>query len=187
MSRVSQAQAQENRVRVVAAASRLFRERGVPSVSVVDVMNSVGMTHGAFYRHFASKDALVAEAATRAFQDVFVLLADLDDSHSDRSAARRVLVDCYLSAEHRDEPGTGCPAAGFAGDMAHAAEAGESQKAYTDGVRQCAQWLSSGEGDDGLATVSTLVGAILLARATAGTDLSEDILAAARRAAAALD
>src|SRR5690349_9427188 len=67
MGRVSQAQAAQNRERIVDTAARLFRERGMAGVSVADVMAEAGLTHGGFYKHFASKDALVAEAVTLAF------------------------------------------------------------------------------------------------------------------------
>ena len=118
MSRVSQAEAQANRKRVVEAASRLFREKGVPNVSVADVMQSVGLTQGGFYKQFASKAALVDEAAAKAFADMVGSLAVLDDDQGGHDAAWSSLIDSYLSPEARDNPGSGCPAAGFAGDFA---------------------------------------------------------------------
>jgi TetR/AcrR family transcriptional repressor of nem operon len=178
MSRVSQAEAQDNRRRVVAAASRLFREKGVPNVSILDVMQSVGLTQGGFYKQFASKTALVDEAAAMAFADMLSYLAGLDDDHGDHEAAWLSLIGTYLSPEARDEPGDGCPAAGFAGDFARAAEYRDT---YAAGVRDMAGWIAP--GDSGLAALSTLVGALLLARATAGLPLSEEILRAGRKAA----
>lgn len=174
MSRVSQAQAIENRSRAVAAASQLFRERGVNGVSVADLMKSIGLTTGGFYKQFPSKEALVAEATEAAFEDLDLLLAKFDSTNDAHEAARGALVDFYLSVEHRDQPGSGCPAAGFAGDMAREPAAG-AHMAYAAGVEDFAQWLSD-DADEGLPMVATLVGAILLARATAGTDLSAKIL-----------
>jgi TetR/AcrR family transcriptional repressor of nem operon len=110
MGRVSQAQAQENRKRIVETAARLFRERGVAGVSVADVMAEVGLTHGGFYKQFASKEALVAEAVGQAFAELSERLQDQD---------RDDFVRGYLSPAHRDNPGPGCPAAGFGGDLAH--------------------------------------------------------------------
>ncbi|WP_329460517.1 TetR/AcrR family transcriptional regulator [Streptomyces sp. NBC_01497] len=193
MSRVSQAQAQENRARTVAAASHLLRERGVDALSIADLMKSVGMTTGGFYKQFASKEALVSEATDHAFGDLATLLTGFDEQHDDRAGAREAVIDFYLSTEHRDHPGVGCPAAGLAGDMAREAGRGEAHVPYTNGLEQFAQWLSGSdraEGDeqggraesDGLATMATLVGAVLLARAAVGTDLSEAILKAARQA-----
>ncbi|WP_329445124.1 TetR/AcrR family transcriptional regulator [Streptomyces canus] len=188
MSRVSQAQALENRRRAVAAASQLFRERGVNGISVADLMKSIGLTTGGFYKQFASKEALITEAAQAAFGDLDVLLEAFDTAQGDHDTARGALVDFYLSAEHRDQPGTGCPAAGFAGDTAREPTAGEVRETYAAGVEKFAAWLSTdANADDGLPMVATLVGAILLARATAGTGLSEKILESTRKALAAPD
>ncbi|MFE2823388.1 TetR/AcrR family transcriptional regulator [Streptomyces sp. NPDC059271] len=184
MSRVSKAQAEANRASVVTAASQLFRQRGIQGVSVADLMKAVGLTHGGFYKQFESKDSLVTEATAQAFVDRGVYLAGLEENSSTRAQARRDLVEEYLSPEHRDDPGTGCPSAGFASDLAHAALEGNTmpQKPYADGVRAFADWMSDEEGDEGLVATCTMVGAILLARATSSTDLSEEILDAARKA-----
>ncbi len=176
MGRVSQAQAQENRRRIVETAARLFRERGVPGVSVADVMAEVGLTHGGFYKQFASKDALVAEAVGQAFGEQADRLAGFAGQPGGRSA----FLDTYLSAAHRDDPGHGCPSAGFGGDLAREDPGNTAKIPYAEGVELYARWL---DGD--LAAVSTLVGAIVLARATAGTEISDRILAAARTALAA--
>jgi TetR/AcrR family transcriptional regulator, transcriptional repressor for nem operon len=185
MGRVSQAQAQENRRRVVATAARLFRERGVAGVSVADVMGAAGLTHGGFYKQFASKEALVAEAVGQAFADRAAWLRELGEAEGDGEAARRTFVEAYLSPAHRDDPGDGCPAAGLSADVARD-PGSAAREAYADGIRAYARWLGDGtQGDPAdadLTAVSTLVGAVVLARATAGTDLSDRILAAARAA-----
>ena len=182
MGRVSQAQAQENRQRVVAAAARLFRERGVQAVSVADLMAEVGLTHGGFYRQFASKEALLTEATVSAFADLAGLLGELDAKHpDDHESAREDLIDYYLSTEHRDELGEGCPATGLASDIANEDTDGSARSSYADGVGLFARWLSS-DGSEDLATLSMLVGALTLARATAGSALSERILTAAHDA-----
>ncbi|MEU4424953.1 TetR family transcriptional regulator [Actinoplanes sp. NPDC024001] len=179
MGRVSQAQAAQNRERIVATAARLFRERGVAGVSVADVMAEAGMTHGGFYKHFASKDALVAEAVTQAFAEQASSIAGRGSARSDD--ARTALLEAYLSPTHRDHPGTGCPSAGFGGDVARAAGGNATRQAYADGVEAFAH-LAGVAGEADLAAVSTMVGALLLSRATAGTELSDRILAAAREA-----
>ncbi|WP_033343229.1 TetR family transcriptional regulator [Catenuloplanes japonicus] len=166
MGRVSQAQAQENRKQIVRIAARLFRERGVAGVSVADVMAEAGLTHGGFYKHFASKEALVAEAVAQAFAQRADLLA---------TVPRDAFIAGYLSAAHRDAAGDGCPSAGFGGDLARAGQDAGARAEYARGVEMYADWL---DGD--LATLSTMVGAIILARATAGTDVSDRILATAR-------
>ena len=163
MGRVSQAQALENRRHVVETAARLFRERGVQGVSVTDLMAEAGLTHGGFYKQFASKDALVGEAVAEAFGAV-----DADPAG---------FVDRYLSPAHRDDPGGGCPAAGFGTDVAHEPPDSTAREAYAKGIAGYADLF---DGD--LAAVSMLVGAIILARATVGTELSDQILTAARDA-----
>jgi len=167
MGRVSQAQAQENRKRIVETAARLFRERGIAGVSVADVMGEVGLTHGGFYKHFASKEALVEEAVGAAFAQQAQRVAASDPAS---------FLATYLSPAHRDDPGSGCPTAGFGGDLAREDTA---LPAYVQGVESYARFLGS-DGNPDLAAVSTLVGAMVLARATAGTDLSDRILRAAR-------
>ncbi|MDH2430592.1 TetR family transcriptional regulator [Sphaerisporangium sp. TRM90804] len=185
MGRVSRAQARQNREQVVAAAGRLFRERGVQQVSVADLMAEAGLTHGGFYRQFASKEALVAEATEHAFAGMRQLMEERDLEHpGDREAARRALVEYYLSPGHRDDPGGGCAAAGLGPDMARDDGDAPARAPYAEGVREFARWLSGGREED-LATVCTLVGALVLARATAGSELSDQILAAARGAVSA--
>ena len=183
MSRVSQAQATENRRRAVTAASQLFRERGASGISVADLMSSIGLTTGGFYKQFSSKDALVAEAMQVAFGDLDRLLAEFDSVHEDHDAARIALVDFYLSVDHRDQPGTGCPNAGFAGDMAREPAAREVHATYAAGVEKFAEWMAA-DGGDGIPAIATLVGAILLARATVGTEVSERILESTHKALA---
>lgn len=168
MGRVSQAQARENRERIVETAARLFRERGIAGVSVADVSAAAGLTHGGFYKQFESKEALVAEAIAHAFTE-----------QATRVEANQDFLRTYLSKEHRDEPGAGCPTAGFAGDVARAAGGEATRQAYADGVAAYARALGTQDEPD-LAAVSMMVGALILSRATAGTDLSERLLEAAR-------
>ncbi|WP_055589123.1 TetR/AcrR family transcriptional regulator [Peterkaempfera griseoplana] len=179
MSRVSQAEAKVNRERVVAAAARLFREDGVDRVGIADVMKSIGLTPGGFYKQFASKAALVEEAAAKAFADNLQNLLALGEEAGEHQAAWQSLLDSYFSVDHRDNPGTGCPAAGFVGDIARQPEHRET---YAKGVQELAGWIAP--GDAGLAAYATLVGGILLARATTGTPLSEQILRAAHASVA---
>jgi TetR/AcrR family transcriptional repressor of nem operon len=177
MGRVSQAQAQQNRQQVVDAAARLFRERGVQGVSVAELMAAAGLTHGGFYKQFASKEALVTEATGQAFTHLGERLSALGD---DREQARRTLIDYDLSPEHRDDPGDGCPTAGLAADMAREAPGSAARAIYAAGVESFGRRMATGDGAD-LAAVSTMVGALLLARATTG-ELSERLLSTAREA-----
>ncbi|MGW0632009.1 TetR/AcrR family transcriptional regulator [Streptomyces sp. NPDC002758] len=178
MGRVSQAQAQENRQRVVATASRMFREKGT-AVSVADLMKAVGLTHGGFYKQFASKEDLVDEAIAHAFAEQAAHSAVALEEHE---AARRTLIEDYLSVWHRDHAGDGCPVSGFAADLGREPDqAARARHVYINGVRNRAARLATGD-DDGMAQLCTMVGALVLARATRGNPLSEELLQAARTA-----
>ncbi|MEU5728103.1 TetR/AcrR family transcriptional regulator [Streptomyces antimycoticus] len=181
MGRVSQAQAEENRRRVVQTASRLFREQGT-HVSVADLMKAAGLTHGGFYKQFASKEALVDEATAHAFGELARLYtAGLDQHAGQHDAAQQALIGTYLSVEHRDSPADGCPVAALATDMARESADHEARRTYTQGVGDFADWLAT-EDQDGITRLCTMLGALVLARATKGSPLSEEILTAARAA-----
>lgn len=136
MGRVSQAQAEENRRRVVDTASRLFREQGT-QVSVADLMKAAGLTHGAFYKQFASKEALVDEATAHAFAELTQRYGTgLEQHDGQRDAAQQALIDTYLSAEHRDDPADGCPVAALATDIAREGGGRAARRVYTEGVGQ---------------------------------------------------
>ncbi|GAB2830393.1 TetR family transcriptional regulator [Actinocorallia aurea] len=181
MGRVSQAQAEENRRRVVETSSRLFREQGT-HVSVADLMKAAGLTHGGFYKQFPSKEALIDEATAHAFGELTRIHTDgLEQHEGQRDAAQRALISTYLSTEHRDGPADGCPAAALASDMARATGDREARRVYTQGVRDFAAFLAT-DDEDGLTRLSTMIGALILARATQGSPLSEEILTTVRTA-----
>src|SRR4051812_25105585 len=104
MPRVSREQMARNHERVLQEASRLLRERGAGGVSVPEVMAAVGLTHGGFYKHFASKDDLLAQAGAAAFTARLTALVNLLETTPDRAAARAQFVSDYLSTRHRDNP-----------------------------------------------------------------------------------
>lgn len=197
MARASRAVADQHRTAIEEASARLFRQHGLHGVTVAQVMASAGLTHGGFYNHFASKDELVAIGCARAFSDAAVRWEQKITQHGDdRHAVRRQLMEHYLSEAHRDAPENGCPASALAGDVAREPAGKPVRQAYLDGIGQLlTAWkpLALPEDDDAdadadagsthrtaLVELATLVGAILLARATAGDAISDDILAAAR-------
>jgi TetR/AcrR family transcriptional repressor of nem operon len=180
VGRASRADAAKHRDEVVEAASHLFRERGIAAVSVPELMAAAGLTHGGFYRHFESKDALAATAVTAAFatrsEQIEQVAADHED---DPETARRLFLDDYLSVTHRDCAGDGCPNAGLATEVARLPGGSEIRTAYTAGLHRMASAIGKvGTGDEGEALVelSTLVGAMVLARAATGDEMSERIL-----------
>ncbi|MFC9485984.1 TetR/AcrR family transcriptional regulator [Streptomyces hydrogenans] len=181
MGRVSQAQAEENRRRVVETASRLFREQGT-HVSVADLMKASGLTHGGFYKQFASKEALVDEATAHAFDELARLHRDgLEQYAGQRDTAQQALIGAYLSVEHRDSAADGCPVAALATDMAREGGDGKARRVYTEGVGDFAEWLAT-EDQDGITRLCTMLGALVLARATKGSPISEEILTTAHAA-----
>ena len=106
--RKSKEVAAESRKRIVDAASRSLRARGVEGTSVADVMHAAGMTHGGFYKHFTSKDELSALASRAAFQEV-VARFDERERSAGRDAARQAYLAEYLSSAHVERPEIGCP------------------------------------------------------------------------------
>ncbi|MDQ0029041.1 TetR/AcrR family transcriptional regulator [Arthrobacter bambusae] len=180
MGRVSQAQAQENRRRVLDTSSRLFREQGT-NVSVSDLMKAVGLTHGGFYKQFASKEALIREATVHAFaEDARLREAALEHS-AGRDGAQHTFIDAYLSTEHRDNPAGGCPIAGLGVDIARGHGDDETRRVFAERVQETAAWFDTG-ADDGIVRFATMLGALVIARATSGFPISEKALTAARKA-----
>ncbi|MWL85829.1 TetR/AcrR family transcriptional regulator [Cupriavidus sp. SW-Y-13] len=188
MPRVSKAEAEKNRVVIEQVSSRLFREQGFNGVSVADLMGAAGLTHGGFYGHFESKDALAAIACTRAFEEAEGRWRKRVADAADNDAALAALIDGYLSTRNRNSSGTGCPVAALANDVAREAVDKPVRAAFHDGVEDLLQILTAIQpGDDtsaarskAVAQMATLAGALMLSRATMGTPLSNEILAAAR-------
>src|SRR5512143_1127372 len=105
--RVSKQAAAENRRRILTAAARLFRERGIDGAGVDAITEAAGLTHGAFYSQFESKEAVVAEALRLIFDESRELWVR-DSSGKDRTDALEKIIDRYLSRRHRDSLGAGC-------------------------------------------------------------------------------
>lgn len=188
--KVSKAQAAENREGIVDAAARLYREKGLDGVGVAEITRDAGLTHGGLYRHFESKDALAREACLRAFEWTITPLdglASSEEAYGSPAHRLRALVHGYLSATHRDHPGEGCPAAALAADAARAGP--EMSEVFAQGVeRNIQRFMRVLQGDEvskrteTIVTLSSMVGALVLARATAAGNpvLSEEILATLR-------
>jgi TetR/AcrR family transcriptional regulator, transcriptional repressor for nem operon len=179
--KVSREQVAEHRRRIVGAAGRLFREKGFDGVGVADIMKSAGLTHGGFYGHFASKEDLVAQACAGC-ANVDAWLAVTERAPKNPLAA---IVGHYLSARHRDHPETGCLFAALGPDVAR--QRGGAQRAFADGLRARLDFLAklvtgrskAAKRKKAITTMSTLVGALVLARAVDDPSLSDEILSAA--------
>jgi len=188
MPRVSRAEAESHRQQITEASARLFKERGINGVSVADLMGAAGLTHGGFYGHFESKDALAGEAAAHAFGQSAERWRKRVASQPDDAAGRALIVDRFLSAPSVKEVGLGCPSVSLAADVAREPVAAPIRRAYLDGLEALVEILAGVEdGPDAparrraaLADYATMAGALMLARATEGAPLSAELLGAAR-------
>lgn len=181
--RVSRVQATENRENVINVASRLFREHGFDGIGLKDLMKGAGLTQGAFYKQFASKEDLAAQASRRAFEGTVHRWAST--MGTDPEDPLGALVRFYLSPEHCAERPEGCPIAALGTD---AAKQGSAVKAsFEDGIRAHLDMLRGLIGardgdapdDAAMAMLSTMVGALILSRVVNDTALSKRFLAAA--------
>lgn len=168
--------------RIVKTASRRMRRDGIDSVSVAELMNEAGLTHGGFYRHFGSRDDLVAEAIDTALahgSERVQAAAKLGGP-----AALAAIIDGYLSPLHRDKPETGCAVAALPADIAHANP--HARAAYSRQVRSYVDLLAeltpASDPDEAQFVLATLVGALVLARAVDDRGLSDEILESVARA-----
>jgi TetR/AcrR family transcriptional regulator, transcriptional repressor for nem operon len=172
--------------RIVEAAARAFRERGVEPVAIADVMRAAGLTHGGFYAHFPSKDALVAEATKRGLADSrreFLTTA----AEANPEAPLREIIRRYVSRYHRDHPAEGCAMPALAADVAR--EATEVRDAFTAAFDEFVTSLAAyvpgdtpqGRRDAALVLAAGMAGAVALSRAVDDTALSDRLLLAARR------
>ena len=159
--------------RIVKEASRLFRERGFENVSVGEVMRAAGLTHGAFYAHFGSKEEL--EAAAVAYGQK-VSLERVQRSKSEKSKGS--FADRYLSQRHRDNPGDGCTMAALAQEVARSTP--ELKAAFELGFEET---LSAGVEDrkEAIFRAAAMIGGVVLARAVQDPRLSDEILRSVRQ------
>jgi TetR/AcrR family transcriptional repressor of nem operon len=173
----------EKHKRILDQASLLLRERGLSKVSVSDVMKAAGLTHGAFYNHFDSKEALIASSIEHASLTAREDIAEAEKSLKGLTS----YVDNYLSQEHRDAPAAGCLISALGPEISREPSA---KPAFTDHVRAVLKSLtspfrrrqSSNPRGDAIRLVSGMVGAIILARAVDDVELSDEILREAREA-----
>jgi TetR/AcrR family transcriptional regulator, transcriptional repressor for nem operon len=193
---VSREQAAENRRAIVAAATRLFRERGVEAVGLSELMKHAGFTQGGFYNHFESKADLVAEVLASAIAEGNAEFAKMARAPVDESStALRRYINWYLSQAHRDNIDSGCPITGFAGDAPRLGA--EAQSHFAGGLDDQITILAGLIAESGLAAAGErrtlrerainlhckMLGALVLSRsvAQAAPAFSNEILESARR------
>src|SRR3974390_899820 len=167
--RVSRIQAAENRQTVINVASRLFRERGFDGIGLKDLMEGAGLTQGAFYKQFASKEDLIAQASSRALESACRRWSAAAEANPQDPLG--AVAALYLSMGHREARMDGCPVVALGSD---AARQGADVKASVEaGIRQylemLGRWVGEADGDEpsskAMAILSTMVGAVVLSRA----------------------
>jgi len=181
----SKANKEESHARIVQTAAARFREAGVDGVGVAELMKDAGLTHGGFYRHFTSRDELLAEAVERALSDGGRAVEAVAASKASRPVVAARLVDAYLSIAHRDALASSCAVTTLAGDVARGNE--RTRTAYTQQVNTYLDLLanlaaaekSKEKRAKAIAALSSLVGAVSLSRAVNDEALSREILKAA--------
>lgn len=182
----------ESRQRILSAAARQIRAHGPQKVAVADVMAAAGLTHGAFYAHFESKDGLMAEAITEMFADAGRraggLRALADTTVEDLRAALRAYFEGYLSPAHRDRPERGCPLPSLAPDVARADA--RTRQTFAAGIDRVTGSLEGAldrlgraqPAAEARAVVARMVGSVALARALGPGPASDAILRDCRNA-----
>ena len=177
----------ETHARIVKKASVRLREKGAHGVGVADQMKDAGLTHGGFYAHFDSREALVIEAFAYAMDRGTEHWRKLTEGTplEKRLAA---IVDSYLSTLHRDNPGHGCAIPTLGAEIAR--EGPKTRKAFASRVdrmidtvgKQIADVPPKAARKQAMAAVATMVGTLVLARIAGNGDLSDEILTAGRAA-----
>jgi TetR/AcrR family transcriptional repressor of nem operon len=186
MARTPGSKKQETHDRIVKIAAAAIREHGYDGVSVADIMDQAGLTHGGFYAHFASRDAMLAEALDRAAGDALEALAkapDADPSCEPLDA----LVASYLSDRHLAAPRSGCTLAALGSETRR--QTPEVRRIATRRVREMADlvarqlpgWGEAGAHEDALGVMSCLLGALIIARLVDDPALADAVRSAAAR------
>jgi TetR/AcrR family transcriptional regulator, transcriptional repressor for nem operon len=190
MGRSSQEQARQNRAKIVEAATRMFRQHGTGNVSVADIMAELGMTTGGFYKHFASKDVLIAETFDLAFEQSVASWQRVSKREHDNPEDRaNALVRHYFQ---KRPPEQTCPMLAFAPHAAGAASGDEAVMAYANGAQGLYEHFldhmracqSTGSEQDAKVLFAAMIGARLLAQSTGDADWVRSMQVAVQEAAA---
>jgi TetR/AcrR family transcriptional regulator, transcriptional repressor for nem operon len=187
----SKIEAAETRRRIVKTAAAEFRRKGINATGLNDVMAAAGLTHGGFYRHFASKDQLVAEACAAALSSP----AEPNEVPAcpalSKDGFEAILAE-YLSADHRDNPSEGCALAGLGSELARSDK--DTRAAATDGILKLVDIFAhhyrrtnpETAKARALVAVSAMIGAITLSRIVIDPKLSTAVLRSTRKLLAAM-
>ncbi len=175
--------------RIVSAAAKAIRRSGYDGTGVADIMKEAGLTHGAFYAHFASREAMLAEAADRAGAESNALAASVIAAVPPEQSLQ-TLMQLYLSKEHLQGIETGCPVSALGSEMPR--QSPEVRRAATLRIkemidlvaRQFPDWGQPSAHERALVTVATMVGTLMLARAVDDAALSDALCSASLKSLA---
>lgn len=183
MVRYPRGHKEKTREQIVETAARAFREGGVAGVGIGELMGRAGLTHGGFYAHFPSKDALVGEACSRAADQAWAQMNEIV-AHAPPGEELAAFIRAYVSRTHRDDPGTGCLMPSLGGEMPR--QAPEVRAAFTAQIRRVLRNLEGlmppapDREDRAIALAAGMAGAVMLARAVDDPALSDRILKVCR-------
>ncbi len=175
----------ETHKKIVEEASRRFRVEGLQGAGVAEVMRDTGLTHGGFYKHFSSKDDLLAESLTEAFEEMSARLVKAAERAPSGTGWKAIVTE-YLSHNHCDHPDTGCPLAALApelarGDAGMKKRIGAAMVEYKDRLLRFMPGRRGAERERAFfAIFSTMIGAVELARMISDRDAKEKILASTK-------
>ncbi|HEY4379151.1 MAG TPA: TetR/AcrR family transcriptional regulator [Acidobacteriaceae bacterium] len=159
----------ETHHKIVKDAARRFRAEGITGAAVSSVMKDAGLTHGGFYKHFESKDALLMESMTEAFREIVDRMANAAE-HAQPGTAWKAIVKIYLSPEHCDHPEFGCPLAALGSELARADQAMKAPILHEleHYKERMLPWMPGRRAADKerafFAIFSTMIGAVAIAR-----------------------
>ncbi len=184
--RKSREEAAKTRQRIVAAAASEFRRNGIVATGLSDLMAAAGLTHGGFYKHFESKDEIVAEACAEAVGSMTEMLTAVASEEPSKGGLEAV-VGTYLSTAHRDDPSHGCPLAALGSEIARCDE--KTRAAATEGFLKLVDIIGGHFGKTtpvaarrrALTAASTMIGALTMARIATDPELAAEILRVVRK------
>jgi TetR/AcrR family transcriptional repressor of nem operon len=159
----------ETRAKIITTAARAFRRDGIAETSLAKFMPEAGLTHGGFYRHFDSKDQLVAEACEAAL-DQMISAMEAQASNKEPLEAKEAIVSKYLSPKHRDQPEIGCPLSAIGSELRRCDQA--TRQIASNGIKRIVSLLADQMKDlspqaaraQATSTLATMVGGLILSR-----------------------
>ncbi len=177
----------QTHAKIVKRASIKLREKGAHGIGVADLMKEAGLTHGGFYAHFDSRDALVIEAVSHAMDRSTERWRKLSEqTPADKRLAK--IVNTYLGTDHRDDPGHGCAVPALAAEMAR--ESAKTRRAFAGRMDQMIEMLTDqyqgmprkAARKQAVSALATMMGTLVMARVAGNSELSDEILKSGRDA-----